>query len=88
MKDIFTAWAIDTKSDEGHGFIGRYWWFDNKPPLVPKHLEGCKVTLFKTRKLARENLKSVTGDPGDGKYHAFPNATVRKVKITIESVGS
>ena len=68
---IFKAWAIHTRSSEGHGFIGRYW-FGN--PL-PTHMEGCEVALFTTRKLARENLPSVRG--------AFTRAQVVRVKVSV-----
>lgn len=77
--EIFTAWAIDAHSKEGHGFIGRYWWFNNKAPSIPPHLEGCKIALFKTRALAREELPSVR--------KAFKNAIVTKVKVIIGVVG-
>jgi len=86
MKVEFTAWVINSKSDEGPGFLGKYWWFKGQPPLISEHLEGCQVALFKTRAIARENLKGVRGEPGDGKYHSFPNAVVEKVKVTITSL--
>ncbi len=76
MKTEFTAWAINTNytdidGKKYPGFIGRYWW---KP--VPKHLEGCRFALFKTRKevgIALVNVKQ-----------SFPRATVKKVHVTIE----
>jgi hypothetical protein len=76
MKEIFIAWAINANSDEGHGFIGRYWWFTKRADM-PVHMEGCKVALFKTRKLARENLSSVK--------RSFPAARVEKVIILIDT---
>jgi len=76
--DKFYAWAINTRSDEGYGFIGRYWWFKNYPPLIPPHMEGCEKAIFKTRKIARENLPSVKS--------TFPEAIVAKVLVTIEEV--
>mgnify|MGYP001572044749 FL=1 len=75
MKETFTAWAIDTRSIEGHGFIGRYWWF-NGLVTIPKHLLGCKIALFTTRQLARQNLPGVR--------RAFPNARVVRVSVNIE----
>ena len=77
MREIFTAWAIDTRSEEGRGLIGRYWWFNHKAPEIPPHLEGCKIAIFKTRALARKNLESV-------REYSFPNARVIKAKVTIE----
>ena len=70
----FNAWVIDTNSKEGHGLIGRYWWF-NGPCEIPAHLEGCKCAMFTTRKTARENLPNVR--------HSFPSATVKKATVTI-----
>jgi len=73
--DNFYAWGIDTRSGEGHGFIGRYWWFNNKYSPIPPQLEGCHLALFKTRKIARENLPSVK--------RTFPKATVKQVIIKV-----
>ena len=72
----FYAWGIDTRSPEGHGLIGRYWWFNNHAPIIPSHMEGCKLAIFKTRKLARGNLPSVKS--------AYPNAQVVKVLVIIQ----
>ena len=83
--EIFYAWAIDTRSPEGYGLIGRYWWFNNHQTISP-HLEGCQTAVFKTRKIARENLASVKGVRDDGQFHAFPKARVVKVRLTIEVV--
>ena len=75
MSNKFYAWAIDTRSDEGHGLIGRYWWFDKHAPIIPAHMEGCEIALFKTRKIARENLPSV--------QLTFPRAVVIKVSVSV-----
>lgn len=80
MKESFTeekfnAWAIDTRSSEGHGLVGKYWWFGGESLKIPVCLEGCAIALFKTRKVARENLPFVE--------RAFPNAVVVKVKVAI-----
>jgi hypothetical protein len=81
----FIAWAIDTRSTEGHGFIGRYWSFDGlgEPPA---QFAGNEVALFKTRRAARAALKDVAGRKGDGKYHAFPQAREVRVCVTIKAV--
>ena len=71
----FYAWALDTRSDEGHGFLGRYWWASN----LPVHLEGCEIALFKTRAIARQHLPDVT------KY-SFPKAQVVRVRVTVETL--
>ena len=76
MKEEFIAWAINANSDEGHGFIGRYWWFSKRAD-IPVHMEGGKVALFKTRKLASENLASVR--------RAFPAARDEKVVVSINT---
>lgn len=76
MKEEFIAWAINANSDEGHGFIGRYWWFTGIVD-IPVHMEGGKVALFKTRKLAKEHLGSVK--------RAFPGARVEKVYVSIDT---
>jgi len=76
--ECFNAWAINTCSDEGHGLIGRYWWFEGNSPVIPTHLEGCKVALFKTRKIARINLTQVK--------RAFPEAKVIKVEVAIQPI--
>lgn len=72
--DTFYAWAIDY----GEGFIGRYWWFNHKSHPIPPHIEGCKIALFKTRKLARENLPSVKD--------TYPQAKVSQVRLKVERV--
>lgn len=77
--ESFSAWAIDSKSDEGHGFIGRYWNFETIFHLLPIHLEGCKVALFKTRKDALDNLPKV-------RRFAFPKARVVRVVVKIDIV--
>ena len=74
----FYAWAIDANSKEGHGYIGMYWWFDNLS-RIPEHLKGMRISLFKTRQIARDYLHTTRG--------AFPKSKVVKVKVTVETVG-
>jgi len=76
MSDKFFAWTIDTRSDEGRGFIGRYWWFSETPASIPVHMKGCRIALFETRELAREGLARVK--------RSFPKAAVVKVCISIQ----
>ena len=71
----YRGWAINTRSEEGHGLIGRYWWFDNQPPKIPVHLHGHITALFKTRRKAREYLYKVRG--------VFPKARVEHVTVDI-----
>jgi hypothetical protein len=78
-KEKFTAWAIDTCSDEGHGLIGRYWHFHEGHWEVPANLRGCKKSLFITRKWARHYLPCVKD--------AFPKAKVKKVTVEIKVEG-
>ena len=76
MIETFTAWAIDSRSSEGHGLIGRYWFFTHKSFMIPPQMEGCRISLFRTRSFARANLVSVR--------RSFKNARVVKAKVTIE----
>jgi len=75
MIEVFYAWVINTRSVEGHGLIGRYWKFENKIPNIPPHMEGCRVAMFTTRRIARENLPHVR--------RAFPKAKVVRVKVKV-----
>src|SRR3990167_11034108 len=74
-KETFRAWAIDTNSDEGQRLIGRYWWFEGAPPVIPASLKGCEIALFSTRLQARKCLPDVLG--------AFPHARVRRIKVSV-----
>ena len=69
----FTAWAI--RIDSGK-YIGRYWWFSGQMPVIPTHMEGCHVALFKTREFARHGMQSVR--------QSYPDAKVVKVQIHVE----
>ena len=82
MVKKFFAWAIDTQSYEGHGYLGRYWWFKGKSHNIPEHLEDCRVALFNTRRIARENLRYMKTQ----EYVPFPKAKVVKVEIIIRPV--
>lgn len=69
----FLAWAIDLNTAGGHGLAGRYFWgYD-----IPKHLKGCLISLFETRKVARQarDQAKLGG--------VFPKARVARVKVTI-----
>ena len=79
MTHRFNAWAIDTCSDEGHGYIGRYW---HRIPL-PVHMEGCEIALFKTRELAKAAVK----DMNEHDYVQFPKAKVARVFVSIVTTG-
>ncbi len=70
----YTGWAINSRSKEGHGLIGRYWFLGRRETL-PVFLEGHKIALFKTRQVARDNLFYVRS--------AFPKARVERVTIAI-----
>lgn len=77
IQTAFLAWAITTNESEGRGnFYGRYYFGG-----VPKHMEGCVKTLFKTRREARKALS----ERKQG-YTAFPKACVSRVKVTIEEL--
>ena len=78
----FTAWAVATKSRDqrltpGIRLLGRYWWFDGKPPVLPEHLAGCTTALFETRAKARAAAKRSPG---------YDSATYPiKVRVTLEA---
>lgn len=80
MKKEFTAWAIDTLSDEGHGYLGRYYFTHDIPPSS----EGCELALFKTRAIARTFLYEMQKKG----YNSFPKARVVKVKISVISLAA
>ena len=71
----YYGWAIDTQSKEGHGYIGRYWWFEGNCN-IPKHMEGHRTALFCTRREAREALPKTR--------RAFPKSKVIKVIVRIQ----
>ncbi len=83
MKTKFKAWSISTGVIcDKLPLLGRYWWWYGKLHEIPKHLEGCRYSLFKTRKEARLALQA---DKDKG-YIAYPESKVIRVKITIEEV--
>jgi hypothetical protein len=73
----FTAWAIDTRSKEGHGLIGRYFFMEQPRPSQ----EGLQPSLFKTRDVARTYLRRLQYG-----YNPFPKARVIKVLVNISEV--
>ena len=68
------AWAIDPRSQGGHGLIG-WGWF--KPPAMTYYPSVPGIALFETRRVARERLANVTRN--------FPRARVVRVRVSIES---
>ena len=72
----YYGWAIDTCSEEGHGLIGRYWWFGDKYTHIPKHMEGHRTALFCTRREAREALPKTR--------RAFPKSKVVKAFVSVK----
>ena len=75
---VRSAWAIDTRSKEGHCLIGI--WFVNHIANPLQHQEGLKIALWETRKKAREFLAIDRMKV----YRSFPRMKVVKVKVTIE----
>lgn len=73
----YKAWVIDTRSDEGHGLIGRFWHFDGAP-RIPPQLLGHRTVAFETRAAARAALPRAK--------RAFPKAVVRRATFRIEVV--
>ena len=77
MIKTFTAWAIDSQSTEGHGLLGRYYFTQQIPPS----LEGGRLSLFKTRKIAKEHLKKLK----EGWVSEYWNPKVVKVYVTVST---
>lgn len=73
----YTGWAINFRSKEEHGLMGRYYWFSFGPISIPKHMNGHLTALYCTRKEAREVLPAVK--------RAFPDARVEKAYVTIRT---
>jgi len=71
------AWAIDTRSKEGHGLLGVY--FMNYTLRLEPYQQGNTIALFKTRKQAREWLRGEKKK----KYQAFPKMCVVRVTVKI-----
>ena len=76
MREAFTAWAVDSRSKEGHGLLGRYFFSHCIPPSA----EGCLIALFPTRRQARQAIKDVFKDytPSDWEPRAV------KVEVMID----
>jgi hypothetical protein len=77
-EDAIKAWAIDARSEEGYGLIGKYWWFNKERPCIQSHMEGAPCALFKTKKKAIEGLRDVRP--------FFAKARVCRVKVTVEVI--
>jgi hypothetical protein len=87
MKKTFTAWAVRQTypafrhengiEPERQFFCGRYGFFDMGMP-IPPHMEGCHISLFNTRALARKAAK-------EHEYKPYPRR-VEKVRVTVESI--
>jgi hypothetical protein len=80
IKQIRSAWAIDTKSDEGHQLIGIYYFTQNKIKHPHPACDGCRIALFRTRHKARIHLH------GTDAKEQFPKARVIKVRIIVEEI--
>lgn len=78
MVKRFTAWAIDTRSTEGHGFLGRYCFSYTIPPSA----KGCLTALFTTRKIARQYCEDYFKDYTPSGWN--PRAV--KVEVTIKEL--
>jgi len=77
LNKTFYAWAVNTNSAEGHGFLGRYYFGH----AIPAHLEGGVVALFKTREEARGAIRGLTAV-----YNPFPKIAVSRVRVSINEV--
>lgn len=78
MKTILKSthgWAIHSRSPEGHGLIGKNWWFCGFRQIHGDGVSGYQTAVFRTRKMARNALPSVK--------KSFPKAAVVKVFVDI-----
>lgn len=64
-------WAIDMRGPDG-SYIGVFWFERGE---LPAHLDGCRIALFRTRRLAREKLPAVR--------QAFPRAQAVQVTMRL-----
>lgn len=80
MKYEKMAWAINSRSIEGHSFLGVHI-FDHTVRL-PHYMRGSMIALFKTRVKAQEALREYKNRT----YHPFPGAAISRVKVTIEEM--
>ena len=92
---VLRGWAIrggqtvDVDGKVRHvGYIGRgYFGWD-----APIQCLGMSIAIFTTREGARKAMaegpkrRHVGRGPGGGDFVAFPNASVERVKITVEAV--
>jgi len=74
---VYWGWAIHSRSDEGHGFIGRFWWFGSYH--IPAHMRGHMIALFETRAEARQALPQTR--------ITFPRSKIIRVKVIVEEIG-
>lgn len=74
------AWAIHTRSKEGHDFLGCYWQFPGEGLRSDEPV--LAVRLFKTRDEARRKLAAWKSQA----YVPFPDAVVVRVKVTVTEV--
>ena len=73
------GWAIHTRSEEGHGFLGKYWPWRGFPCQIHDFMNGYTVAVWETRREAREAM--IKGRVKD----SFPKAQVVKVLVTIKT---
>lgn len=73
------AWAIDSRSTEGHGLIGRFWQIAGEEVRSPQHV--LVIRLFATRAEARAKLARMQAET----YVPFPSARVVRVRVTVET---
>lgn len=59
MKEKYTGWAVKLFANDWTGFAGRYYFCYRYGSLIVS-MEGHKISLFKSRKLARENKPKYT----------------------------
>jgi hypothetical protein len=75
----YPCWAIRLGPEDGGGYMGIYWWFDEPPPHIRPAQSGCLTALWATRAAARKALPSVT--------RTITSARVVRVNVTITERG-
>ena len=82
MKRQHKAWAIDNGGkavfQTSRGLLGKYCWFDGKPPNIPSNMDGYKSSVFARREEARNALR--------GEKKRYPQARVVRVQVTVEVI--
>ena len=70
---IYPLWAINTRSHEGHAYIGIHWWYSD--PLIEKPSWLYGTAIFTRKHEAVKRLADVR--------EAFPRARVERITVEV-----